>query len=98
MKHNRQIVKKKTPRGRVSIDTLLKCIRRTSYLKSDDFPYLTIAVLQCHNGHIMIGKSAPMYEDQYEELKGRELAYQDALRQLWELEGYLSKQRRYERS
>jgi hypothetical protein len=49
---------------------------------------LTICVLVMQNGFTVIGKSAPASLDNFDEEKGRRFAYEDAIKQLWPLEGY----------
>lgn len=51
-------------------------------------PHLTIAVLVCKNGFTLVGKSAPADPANFDIEAGRRFAYDDALRQLWALEGY----------
>lgn len=49
---------------------------------------LTICFLVMDNGFIIIGKSAPASPENYVQEKGETFAYEDAIRQLWPLEGY----------
>lgn len=53
------------------------------------FQLLTICVIELDNGWTLLGKSAPASADNFDPAKGRQFAYDDALRQLWPLEGYL---------
>jgi len=50
---------------------------------------LSICILVMENGFTVIGKSAPASEANYNPELGRKFAYEDAIRQLWPLEGYL---------
>lgn len=50
---------------------------------------LTICLVTMKNGFTVVGKSAPASPENFDMMKGRELAYEDAIRQLWPLEGYL---------
>jgi Phage protein (N4 Gp49/phage Sf6 gene 66) family len=50
---------------------------------------LTICVLVMSNGFSVVGKSAPASPANFNAQLGRDLAYEDAVRQLWPLEGYL---------
>jgi hypothetical protein len=54
----------------------------------DPMKLLTICVLVMHNGFTIIGKSAPASPENFDEEKGRRFAYEDAVKQLWPLEGY----------
>lgn len=50
---------------------------------------LTICILVMMNGFTVIGKSAPASPENFDPEKGRRFAYEDAIKQLWPLEGYL---------
>lgn len=50
---------------------------------------LTICVILLDNGWTLVGKSACADPANFDEDKGRTFARDDALRQLWPLEGYL---------
>lgn len=49
---------------------------------------LSICILVMKNGFTVIGKSAPASADNFNEELGKKFAYEDAIRQLWPLEGY----------
>jgi hypothetical protein len=55
----------------------------------------TIAVIVMENGTTVIGKSAPASPENFNDELGRRFAREDAIRQVWPLEGYLLKQRLY---
>ena len=50
---------------------------------------LTVCLLVMRNGFTIIGKSAPASAENFDAEKGRTFAYEDAIRQLWPLEGYV---------
>lgn len=54
---------------------------------------LTICVLVLDNGFTLVGKSAPASAENFDAEKGQTFAREDALRQLWPLEGYLLRNR-----
>lgn len=54
---------------------------------------LTICVLTLDNGWTLVGKSAPASAENFDVAKGQTFAFEDALRQLWPLEGYLLRDR-----
>lgn len=54
---------------------------------------LSICLLVVDNGYTVIGKSAPADARNFNRELGRRLAYEDAIRQLWPLEGYLLRER-----
>lgn len=55
------------------------------------FPHTTVTAccLTLQNGYNVIGTSACVSLENFDEGIGRALAYKDALRKVWELEGYL---------
>lgn len=58
---------------------------------------LTICVLTLANGYTVTGKSACASPENYNEEVGNKVAYEDAREQVWPLEGYLLKQRLFEK-
>src|SRR6185312_6542709 len=50
---------------------------------------LTICVVTLKNGFTLVGKSACASPENYDEHIGRQIAYDDARKQIWALEGYL---------
>jgi|SRR6185312_14851988 len=54
---------------------------------------LTICILVMRNGFTVIGKSAPASPENFDTEKGRRFAYEDAIKQLWPLEGYALRER-----
>lgn len=49
---------------------------------------LSICIVVMKNGFTMIGKSAPASPENFDAALGKQFAYEDAVRQLWPLEGY----------
>lgn len=87
----------KTP-NRVSLDSMMeKVAGEYSTTLDKAFPgcpllpgmeVMTICVLVMRNGFMVIGKSAPADAANFNEALGRKFAREDAVRQLWPLEGY----------
>jgi hypothetical protein len=50
---------------------------------------LSICLLVMENGFTVIGKAAPASAENFNPELGKKFAYEDAIRQLWPLEGYL---------
>lgn len=50
---------------------------------------LTICVLTMKNGFKVIGKSACAHPENFDAELGQKIAYDDAFKQIWALEGYL---------
>jgi hypothetical protein len=57
---------------------------------------LSICILVMENGFTVIGMSAPASPENFNAELGKKFAYEDAIRQLWPLEGYMLRQRLYE--
>lgn len=54
----------------------------------DSLKILTISVIVMKNGFSVIGKSAPADAENFNAELGRKFAREDAIRQMWPLEGY----------
>ena len=67
---------------RVTLDDLKERVAGVEYITRE---HLTIAVLKLDNGWYLVGKSAPVDPSNFSQQHGRDLAYDDALRQAWPL-------------
>ena len=74
-------------------------LRALNHSEGADYPYhhsldlLTICLLVMQNGFTIIGKSAPASPENFDPEKGKAFAYEDAIKQLWPLEGYALRDR-----
>lgn len=82
----------KTP-ARVTLADLQAKVMAAEYINPVSMPHLTICVLVLQNGFSLVGKSAPADPANFDAEAGRRFAYDDALRQLWPLEGYALRER-----
>lgn len=57
---------------------------------------MTLAVVTCVNGFVVVGKSAPASAANFDKAKGEQFAYEDAMRQLWPMKGYALRERLYQ--
>jgi hypothetical protein len=57
---------------------------------------LTICVLTLNNGYTVMGSSACVDPASFNKAVGEQIAYDNALNEIWALEGYLLKQKRFE--
>lgn len=65
--------------------------------KSDkSTPCLTICILTLENGFTVTGESPCASPENYDRLLGEKLAFENARNKIWELEGYLLKQKLYQ--
>lgn len=79
---------------RVVYDNIKAKIVAENYIQNMPFaPLLTICVLTMRNGFTVVGTSACASPENFNAEFGRELAWKDAIRQLWGLEGYLLRER-----
>jgi Phage protein (N4 Gp49/phage Sf6 gene 66) family len=62
---------------------------RTEFVQAIGSPHVTICQLTLANGYVLTGQSAPADPANYDEVKGRQFSYEDALRKLWPIQGYL---------
>lgn len=53
--------------------------------------FLIVCCLTLKNGYNVVGKAAPVSADNFDAKIGEKIAKQDALNQIWALEGYLLK-------
>ena len=67
---------------RVTLDDLKARVADVEYITR---AHLTIAVITLDNGYYLVGKAAPVDPGNHNAAYGRELAYDDALRQAWPL-------------
>lgn len=82
----------KTP-NRVTLAHLESLIDKTQFINPDLIPHMTICVMVTTSGYAVIGKSAPADPNNFDPKLGMKFAYEDAMRQMWPLEGYaLTKQ------
>ncbi|EXA86116.1 MULTISPECIES: Gp49 family protein [Acinetobacter calcoaceticus/baumannii complex] len=70
-------------------------------IKSEEFHLLahniTVCILVLENGYKVTGLNhASVSPENFDAEMGRNLAYQDARRKIWELEGYLLKEKLYQ--
>ena len=59
---------------------------------------LTLCIITLQNGYTVTGQSACISAEIFDIEKGKELAYNDAFRSIWTLEGYLLKEKLYQAS
>lgn len=67
---------------RITLDDLKARVADVEYITRE---HLTIAVVKLDNGFFLVGKSAPVDPENYNEEYGKKLAHDDALHQAWPL-------------
>lgn len=95
----------KSTHPRVSLDSMKAKIATEAYFTAGDagdalgIPthdaarLLTLCIITMQNGFTLVGKSAPASPENFDAEKGRTFAYEDAIKQLWPLEGYALRER-----
>lgn len=81
----KQIVSEKAHR-KVTEKSIKARIKQVSYIYDET---TTICMITMKNGFKVIGHSTPADPRNYDAAVGRRYAYDNAFRQLWQLEGYL---------
>ena len=81
----KQIVSEKR-HPRVTEESIKARIKQVSYIYDET---TTICMIAMKNGFSVIGHSTPADPRNYNAAVGRRYAYDNAFRQLWQLEGYL---------
>lgn len=79
----------KTP-NRVTLESMEAKVAKVDYLRHGP---MTIAVVELKNGYFLVGKSAPADPANFNAELGEKFAREDAMRQMWPLEGYALRER-----
>ncbi|OTG80803.1 hypothetical protein B9T31_16015 [Acinetobacter sp. ANC 4558] len=58
-------------------------------------PCLTICILTLENGFTVTGESACASPENFDKIIGQKIAYENARNKIWQLEGYLLKEKLY---
>lgn len=82
----------KTP-NRVTLESMCAKIAAEEYYNPPLCPELTVCFLRMTNGFVLIGKSAPADAKNFNPELGRKFSREDAIRQIWPLEGYALRDR-----
>jgi hypothetical protein len=75
--------------ARVTLDSIRAKVATVEYHHPNVAGHMTVAFVRMENGFIVIGKSAPADPLNFDAELGHKFALEDALRQVWALEGYL---------
>lgn len=77
----------------VTPDSIKAKVRGVQYVNEG---VMTIAILTMENGYTITGQSACADPANYDKNLGEKIAYDDAVRKVWPLEGYLLRQHLHE--
>lgn len=78
---------------RVTEKSIKAKIERVDYINHE---HMTICIIQMQNGFKVIGHSTPASIANYDRNVGERYAYDNACKQLWQLEGYLLREHLWE--
>ena len=81
----------KTP-WRVSLEAMKRRVTDVEYIRPHIIPHVTICIVVLDNGYALQGMSAPADPENFNEEKGREFAFEDAMRKMWPLEAYVMRE------
>lgn len=94
--NEQEIYEEATEKGkvapRVTPDRIDACIVREQYYQFPDST-LTVCALTLVNGFAVVGHSACASPENFDEELGKKIAKANAREKIWELEGYLLRQR-----
>lgn len=79
----------------VTKEQIESLIQQAEYIRPESAPTLTICVLTLANGFSVRGEDACADPALFNEEIGQRYAYEDAFRKIWQLEGYLLRQRMF---
>lgn len=77
---------------KVTEDRISAVISEIEFIRPNIHPTLTLCVITLNNGYCVVGESACVDPKEFNEMIGKDIAYQDARRKIWRLEGYLLSQ------
>ena len=87
-----EIVEKGLTAPRITPDDIDACIVQEDYYIFPDTT-VTICLLTLKNGFNVVGKSACASPENFDKAVGRKVALKDAKQEIWQLEGYLLKEK-----
>jgi hypothetical protein len=81
--------------NRVTVADMQAKVKSSAYVRLPDST-TTVCQITLENGYTLIGTSACVDPTNYNQAIGEKIAFDNAFEKLWDLEGYLLKQRRFE--
>ena len=81
--------------NRLTMGDILDVVKSASYTRLADST-TTVCQLTLKNGYTVLGHSACIDPNLFNQTVGEKVAWDNAIDKIWELEGYLLQQRRFE--
>lgn len=75
--------------NRVTLESVQAKIEQVEYVNPVFAPQMTVAIVKCRNGFVVIGESASADPKNFNAELGRKFALENATRKIWQMEGYL---------
>lgn len=91
-KRDEMLVDRPTP-NHLTPDSIKATVKDVTFIHEG---VLTLAIMTLQNGYVVTGQSACADPANYDADLGNKIAYEDALKKIWPLEGYLLRQRLHE--
>lgn len=82
--------------NRVTLENMLAKVKNVEYINPESCSHMTIAIVTLVNGFILLGRSTPADPGNFDAALGKKFAKDDAIRQMWSLEGYVLRQSLFE--
>jgi len=74
---------------RVTLESMETKIETIEYINPELIPHMTLAIVMLVNGFCLVGRSTPADAGNFDPELGKKFAREDAIRQMWPLEGYV---------
>jgi hypothetical protein len=81
--------------NRITVADMQAKVKSSTYTRLPDST-TTVCQITLENGYTLVGTSACVDPANFNQAVGEKIAYDNAFEKLWDLEGYLLKQRRFE--
>lgn len=78
----------KTP-NRVTLDYIKSLVEEREFYCPSLAPHFTFCMIKLKNGYVVTGQASPADPQNYNFEMGCDFSFEDALRKVWDLEGYL---------
>lgn len=75
--------------NRVTLQALKDRVANIQYRRPVQAPHATVCEILLDNGFIVVGVSAPADPANFNEALGQQYAYEDAMRKLWPIQGFM---------
>ena len=78
---------------RVTLESMEAKVSGVEYINPETISHMTLAIVMLENGFCLLGRSTPADPANFDAELGRKFARDDAIRQMWQLEGYVLREK-----